>query len=120
MKPSIVFLFLLLLSAFAQGQDIIKTRSGTILRGKVTNVTTTTITYKPDTADTVSTTLNISELAGINYANGSKDIFEDEEPAFGGNKRDSLMRIGQIDARNGYKQYHPAKTLTTVITALEG
>jgi hypothetical protein len=117
MKSTISFLLLLLSFIAAHGQDIIKTKSGTVLRGKVMSVTSTAITYKTDSADSAAVTLNTSELASIYYANGSKEVFENADTATSGYSTATLMRMGQTDAANRYKEYRSAKTATTIVTA---
>lgn len=120
MKSTITTLLLVLITALsALGQDVIKTRSGAILRGKVLSVTSTTVTYKNDIADSATIVLNAADLTSINYANGTKDIFESPASAGGTYSTATLMQMGRTDAMNNYKGYRSAKGLTTVITAME-
>ena len=80
-KLVIVFLFSLIQFHLAIAQDIIYKRNGDEIKSKVSEVTSTEIKFKKsDNLDGPMFTILKSEVMMIKYSNGTKDVFQINEP----------------------------------------
>lgn len=72
-----LFMLLLLAAVQAKAQDVIVMKDGNTVVSKILEITTTEIKYKKfSNLDGPTYTVLKSEVKGINYANGDKDVFE--------------------------------------------
>jgi len=76
MKTLALIMFAALSSIQAFSQDTLYTKSGGVISGKVTEISSDQIKYKKSSnADGPSYVLNKSDVVLIHYKNGSKDVF---------------------------------------------
>jgi len=84
MKNTSLFLLFLLLTYFADAQDIIITKDAQKISAKISDVEESVIKYKRfDNLDGPTYTMNKAEISSIIYENGSVDVFKeaDTKPA---------------------------------------
>lgn len=73
----LLLMLLLLAATHANAQDVIVLKDGNTVVSKILEITTTEIKYKKfSNPDGPTYTVLKSEVKGINYANGDKDVFE--------------------------------------------
>lgn len=111
------------LSGFCFSQDLIFKKDGAEIQAKILKVGTEEIEYKKhDNPDGPVYTELTAEILAIQYENGSKDIFEEQEnktPRF----NNDLFTKGQSDALLYYRGYTGAGTgtlLTGLLSPLVG
>lgn len=111
------------LSGFCLSQDVIMKKDGAEIQAKILKVGTDEIEYKRhDNPDGPVYTELRSDILVIQYENGSKDIFEEQEnkiPRF----NNDLFTKGQADALLYYRGYTGAGTgtlLTGLLSPLVG
>lgn len=79
MKPKKLIIFFIMLACVFVGvaQDIIMKKDGTLLNGKVVEITEQEVKYrKADNPDEPVYTVKIADVSRINYDNGASDVFD--------------------------------------------
>ncbi len=107
MKKYLLLLFTVLGAQLVMAQDVIVKTNGEELKARVLEITTTDIAYlSADTTDAVNYKIAKAEVFMIRFANGTKEVFQENLPA---NTTATIAdpalmyQKGQQDARSHYK-----------------
>ena len=127
-KPALISLAFIFNVIMGFSQDIITTKTGEDILAKISEIGLTEIKYKKfDSLDGPMYTLLKSEILMIRYANGTNDVFKEEEKSNSGLSANSsdlnLYAQGQKDAETYYLGYKGAGTgtlLTGLLSPLVG
>ncbi len=139
MRTTFTFFILFVVSLYAAGQDILVKRNGDEINAKVLRITSGEITYRltADPLDSAAATVAEQSIARgevfmIKYGNGTKEVFDDEnpddeklmatlpvsyEPPLRRNNMEMYQR-GKIDAMSYYRGYKGAATGTMIVSLL--
>jgi hypothetical protein len=80
-KFTLVFCFLMLITAITNAQDIITKKNGDDIQAKVIEITLNELKYKNfNNLDGPIISILKSDVILVRYENGSKDVFADEKP----------------------------------------
>ena len=105
---TLIFAFTLCFS-----QDLITKKSGEDIQAKISEVNQTDIRYtKFDNPNGPIFTILKSDILMVRYANGTKDIFNEENKTDATGSSADLYRDGQTDAAKYYRGYKGAGTGT--------
>lgn len=81
MKKILLFLVALAFTGICSAQDVIIKKDGSTILAKVLKITETEVEYKNfDNQDGPTRSISISNLQGINYQNGQKEVFSAAVP----------------------------------------
>ena len=137
LKILIAINFMLITVMSVKAQDIITKKNGDDLKAKVLEVNQTEIKYKKfESPNGATYTMLKSEIMIILYADGTKDIFNEEknppqpqpqkekekEVAIDNTKNEmglSMSELGKEDAKHNYRKYHGAVFATVICSVLD-
>lgn len=101
MKKTILFFILLTFARLASAQDIIVKKDGSTIMSKVTEIGKTEVKYKKFSNQNGPTyTLSVSDIFSINYENGEKEAFENNNSNVQTESDEHLLIQKEGDNRN--------------------
>lgn len=124
MKKILIILFATISFNSSFSQDLIIKKTGDEIKSKVLEVNSTEVKYKKfDNLNGPTFSLEKSDVFIIKYENGTKDVFNEEQPINNiklnttNSSTDDLFIKGKVDAQRNYDGYKGAGT-GTLLTSL--
>ncbi len=137
MKKLFLALLPLLIGTSAFAQDLITTRTGEDIKGRVTEIGLTEVKYHPwESAEGTVSTISKANILLIRYEDGGKEIFEavaapvpdilperaavNKTGVVSSLNNSSMFMRGQVDAKRYYQGYRESGTISLIGTLFLG